>query len=99
MGPVPVLMSTTQRNITVRWDGIDCIDENGLMITYVVRLDGQTATTTSNTKVVLGDLNPMTTYSVDVGAQNPSGLGPFGTALSVVTRSGIYANSVRYILW
>ena len=89
MGPVPVLMSTTQRNITVRWDGIDCIDENGPMITYIVRLDGQTATTTSNTMVVLGDLRPMTTYSVDVGAQNPSGLGPFGTALSVMTQSGI----------
>ena len=83
VGPVPVLVSTTQRSITIRWDGIDCIDENGPMITYVARLDGRDTMTTSNTMATFTNLNPMTTYSVDVRSQNPSGQGPFGPALSV----------------
>ena len=83
VGPVPVLVSATQRSIAIHWDGIDCIDGNGPMITYVVRLDGRETTTTSYTMATFTNLNPMTTYSVDVRSQNPSGQGPFGPALSV----------------
>lgn len=87
VGPVPVLVLTTETTITVRWNSINCIDQNGPMITYYeARLNnGAVIIAASGTRAIFNDLNPMTNYTIDVRAQNSQGAGPFGTALTVAT--------------
>ena len=91
MGPVPVVELTTETTITVHWNGIDCIDQNGPMLMYMARLNnGQVTITTSGTRAIFSSLTPMTNYTIDVRAENLMGAGPFGAALTVVTNtSGI----------
>ena len=88
VGPLPVLELTTETTITVRWNAITCIDQNGPMILYEARLNNGVVTIpTSGTRAIFTALNPRTNYTIEVRAQNSQGAGPFGTALTVATNT------------
>ena len=89
VGPLPVVELTSETIITVSWSSTDCINQNGPgMITYEARLNnGAVIISTSGTRAVFSNLNPMTSYTIDVRAQNSQGVGPFGTPLTIATNS------------
>ena len=88
MGPVPILELISETIIVVRWSSIDCIDQNGPMITYEAHLNnGAVTIPTSGTKTIFSNLNPMTSYTIAVRAQNSQGGGPFGAPLTTATNS------------
>ena len=82
-------------NITVQWETLDCIDQNGDITGYSVRYEavdsGSTDSVTvegnSTTSDTVTGLNSSTTYSVEVAAVNGAGVGVYSDPLSVSTNS------------
>ena len=86
MSPVPVQELSTETSIAIRWNSINCIDQNGPMITYEARLNnGAVIITTSGSRAIFSDLNPLTNYTIDVRTLNSQGAGPFSSVLRVAT--------------
>ena len=97
VGPLPVLELTTETTITVRWNAINCIDQNGPMISYEARLNNGAATIpTSGTRAIFTALSPRTNYTIDVRVQNSQGAGPFGTALIVATNTSDFSGTFMH---
>ena len=88
VGPVPTLELISETIIAVCWSSINCIAQNGPMITYEARLNNRAVTIpTSGTKAIFSNLNPTTSYTIAVRAQNSQGAGPFEIPLTTVTNS------------
>ena len=75
----------TSSSITVQWGAVDCIHHNGDITGYSVRYRVQGSGSTQNMSVSGGDtrqttipdLNPSTTYSIEVAAVNSAGIGNY----------------------
>ncbi len=84
-----VIMST---NITLTWTGIDCLDRNGIITSYIIQYgEGNTrdmsiTTPSSATTHLITDLKPFTEYTFTVTGVNSAGSGSFSSA-SQVTRT------------
>ena len=72
-------------NITVQWESVPCIHQNGAITGYSVQYgvmgSGNTETMTvsgaSTTQTTISGLNPSTTYSIQVAAVNSAGTGVY----------------------
>ena len=68
----------TEANISIRWDEIECLDQNGPIIGYTVLLNGSPLSTTlpSVREFTLTGLSPRTSYTISVFGANAQGNGP-----------------------
>ena len=82
--PENITTETTVLNITVKWDPVDCMHQNGLITGYSIQYyqQGRQAETINNTTVMLEftitDLQPYTVYVIGVAAVNDAGIGVYG---------------------
>ena len=81
---VSVINSTA---ITVQWEMIPCIEQNGDITGYIVRYGSQTQSVSGSsvTETTISNLTPSTTYNVRVAAVNDAGTGPFSSSISIMT--------------
>ena len=82
-------MSVNSTSVTLTWDELPCFNQNGPTIGHIIRYtpDGGTAFTAQlpfGSNQIIG-LEPCTTYTIMVAAQNDAGIGIFSSSLSVVT--------------
>ncbi|RDD35988.1 Tyrosine-protein phosphatase Lar, partial [Trichoplax sp. H2] len=84
-----VLSSTS---INVSWQPPQILDRNGIIVTYSLRYNstrwndnGIIQTTGSNTKVILQNLIPFTTYNITIKAATIVGYGPESPVMSSTT--------------
>ena len=90
--PTNVRMTgVTTTTITVKWQKVACIEQNGDITHYIVRYGSQTQSVSggSVTEITISNLTPSTTYNVRVAAVNDAGTGPFSSNLLIIT-AGIY---------
>ena len=72
--------------ITVKWDPVDCMYQNGLITEYIIQYYKQdrenetmvNSTTTSMLEYTITDLQPLTVYVIEVAAENDAGIGIYG---------------------
>ena len=85
---VSVINSTS---ITVQWEMIPCIEQNGDITGYIVRYGSQTQSVSggSVTETTISNLTPSTTYNVRVAAMNDADTGGFNSNLFIIT-AGMY---------
>ena len=76
---------TTVFTITVKWDPVDCMHQNGLITEYIIQYyykqDRKNETmvyTTSMLEYTITDLQPLTVYVIEVAAVNDAGIGIYG---------------------
>ena len=67
--------------ITVKWDPVECMHQNGLITEYIIQYykeDRENETmvyTTSMLEYTITDLKPLTVYVIEVAAVNDAGIG------------------------
>ena len=93
--PDPVtLTGVTSSSITVQWGEVECIDRNGEITGYSVRYEEkgsgspQTMSASgdfSGGMYVISDLEPSTTYSIEVAAVNDELIGRYSNAVNQLT--------------
>ena len=73
--------------ITVKWDPVDCMYQNGLITEYIIQYYKQdrenetivnATTTTSMLEYTITDLQPLTVYVIEVAAVNDAGISIYG---------------------
>ena len=72
--------------ITVKWDTVDCMYRKGVITNYAIQYYKQdrenetivNATSTSMLEYTITDLQPLTTYVIEVAAVNDAGIGIYG---------------------
>ena len=75
--PIPFENASAFTNITVSWEEISFLDQNGPDFVYIVFYVGngvEMNTTTSNNLATITDLEECTNYSITVGTQNSQGV-------------------------
>ena len=85
--------TTTPRTAMVTWNAIECIDQNGIIINYMVQFQEQDggASVAGGEVNVIGrtytatELTPATRYTFRVAGVNSNGTGPFFPATVVTT--------------
>jgi len=79
--------SVTSNSISLEWEKVDCLEQNGPIIAYTVSYrngQGQPALmTTSNLEITLTQLLSDELYTIIVAASNAVGNGPFSPELVV----------------
>ena len=83
-GPVNV-SGATSSSITVQWEMVDCIESNGNVTGYSVRVeavgrgyrDTVNVSGSNTTSVRLTGLSPSTAYTIEVAAVNGAGVGVY----------------------
>ena len=86
---------STSTTITVRWDPVDCINQNGRITRYLVRyaevetVEGSRTVSVSGsaTETTISGLTPSTEYTIEVAAVNSVSTGPYSDARVVLTES------------
>ena len=89
-GPSTVIYLITSRNASFYWDSIECIERNGIIANYIVKLQDQ-----ENGTGIPGDLldrnftasglTPGTHYTFQVAGVNINGLGPYSNTTFIKT--------------
>ena len=82
------VVSVSSSSVTLTWDTLMCIDENGPLMGYIIEYtpDGGMPSTTSLTgSNQLTGLAACTNYTLRIAAQNDAGIGDFSAPLSVIT--------------
>ena len=74
----------TEDGIFIKWDEIDCLDQNGAIIQYDLTLNGTPSFSMSTTQFSFTGLSPLTRYNITVVGVNEVGSGP---ARSIVIRT------------
>ena len=70
--------------ITVKWDPVDCMYQNGVITEYIIQYykqDRENETMVNSTSVLeytITDLQPSTMYVIEVAAVNDAGIGIYG---------------------
>ena len=83
----------TSFNVTLHWDPVDCIEQNGDIIGYSVRYGIERSGSIqvanvfggSRTEITISGLNCGANYSIEVAAVNSAGTGVYSKALSFIT--------------
>ena len=70
--------------IAVKWDGIECLEQNGPIIRYDLRLNGRLLSSTDARQFSFTGLSPLTRYNISVVGVNRVGSGP---ARSIVVQT------------
>lgn len=71
-------VSSTLTSITVAWNEIDCLDQNGIIITYNIRLNDEIIQFfVEERQFTITGLDPDTGYTTNVRGVNFAGAGPF----------------------
>ena len=74
--------------ITVKWDPVDCMYQNGVITEYTIQYykqDRENETmvnATSMLKYIITDLQPLTVYVIEVAAVNDAGIGIYGNIIA-----------------
>ena len=76
--------------ITVKWEPVDCMYQNGVITEYIIQYHKQdrknetmvNATTTSMLEYTITDLQPLTVYVIEVAAVNDAGIGIYGNIIA-----------------
>ena len=79
-------MSSTA--LTVQWETVPCIEQNGDITGYTVRvrvLESGEMDVGDVNNVTISDLTPSTTYSIQVAAVNSEGTGPYSDLIIIDT--------------
>ena len=77
--------------ITVQWEAVPCVEQNGDITGYNVTLleSGQIERVKyvdeNVNKVIISELTPSTTYSIQVAAVNSQGTGPYSDIINITT--------------
>ena len=86
---VSIISSTA---ITVQWETVPCIEQNGDITGYKVRVleSGEMERVEDVVgddvnEVTISDLTPSTTYSIQVAAVNNEGIGPYSDLITIDT--------------
>ena len=84
-------VSTTSRSVSVSWDAIECMEQNGVITGYEVKFqkeeggtDEELSTNVFENFTVDG-LTPSTSYTFQVAGVNINGTGPFTNMLVITT--------------
>ena len=86
----------TSSSITVQWGAVPCIHRNGDITGYSVQYGSETMSV-SGDMYVISNLEPSTTYSIQVAAMNDDLIGPYSTALDQLTE-GKYITSYTVLV-
>ena len=82
----------SEANISIQWEEVECLEQNGVLVSYTVSLDGSPLSTTSPSvrQFTLTGLSPQTSYTISVFGTNAQGNGP-SRSITVLTagRTGI----------
>jgi len=80
---VPTATSVTSTSIRIYWNEIDCIDRNGVIISYMIQYSSEDNTVrrvvntqTNATSYNFTDLHPFTSYNITVAGVNSVNMGP-----------------------
>ena len=82
----------TSSTITVQWEMVPCIHQNGPITGYSVRYgvmgsgSSEAVSGASETETIISDLMSSTTYVVEVAAVNGNGTGVYSNPISQLTR-------------
>ena len=82
-------MSSTA--LTVQWEGVPCIEQNGDIRGYTVRvlesgeMERDEDVVGDVTQVTISELTPSTTYSIQVAAVNNEDIGPYSDLITINT--------------
>ena len=74
--------------ITVKWDPVDCMYQNGVITEYIIQYykqDRENETmvnTTSMLEYTITDLQPLTVYVIEVAAVNDAGIGIYDSIIA-----------------
>ena len=76
--------------LTVKWDPVDCMHQNGIITNYTIQYYKQdrenetilNATTTSMLEYTITDLQPLTMYVIEVAAVKDAGIGIYGNIIA-----------------
>ena len=71
----------TENNISIEWDEIECIDQNGVLSGYVIRVNGGPPSFTDDRQFTFTGLSPQTRYTIDVFGISGEVLGPSSTTV------------------
>ena len=97
--PTSITTSSTQNTITVQWEEVACIECNGNITGYSVRVMGENDMIVTLREATISGLSPSTVYNVSVAAINSMGTGTYSDVIMVETLGGIFAhNTVCAIL-
>ena len=93
--PENVSFTSKSTSITVQWEMVPCIHQNGPITGYSVRYgvmgSGSTQTeTVSGTQTTISNLMPSTNYSFEVAAVNGVGTGNYSYPLTTRTDGTFY---------
>ena len=81
-------MSVNSSSVTLTWNDLPYIDQNGPLLGYVIEYTpdgGMTSTTLLTGDNQLTGLAACTNYTMRIAAQNDVGTGEFSSPLSVIT--------------
>ena len=90
------ISEVTSSSITVQWGTVLCIHRNGDITGYSVQYGSETMSV-SGDMYVISNLEPSTTYSIQVAAMNDDLIGPYSTALDQLTE-GKYITSYTVLV-
>ena len=80
------ITEVTSSSITVQWRVVSCIHHNGVITGYSVQYGTMSVSGDfSGGMYVISNLEPSTTYSIQVAAMNDDLIGPYSTALDQLT--------------
>ena len=71
------VVDQTLFNITISWKPVHCLRQNGNITGYVIKYNSEEKFIMGN-RYTLTDLQPSTTYLIQVAANNTVGTGVFG---------------------
>ena len=77
----------TSSSITVQWEAVPCIEQNGNITGYTVWYGSQTQSVLggSVTETTISNLTPSTTYNIQMAAMNDAGTGDYSNTISIMT--------------
>ena len=85
----------TENVISIEWDEIDCLDQNGAIIRYDLTLNGRLSSSTTATKFSFTGLSPQRQYNITVIGVNGVGSGPI-RSIAVQTARRLGKESKEY---
>ena len=81
-------------SITIQWEAVDCIHQNGKIIGYTVKyvIQGRSRIQTVNvsgaaTEAIISGLTKNTVYAIEVAAVNSAGIGKYSLSMTAITSS------------